>query len=137
MKRRVLWVGGAVLVVGATAVLIAVKGCEQKPLVVQTAEGRPVVGARVFRCEPVKPRHQAEFERRKRVEPKLTWDDYRRRLVHTDTDGRWEGRFLPPRPFELLIRAEGFRDREIQIELGPQQEINRTLVLERGPSHTR
>lgn len=101
-------------------------------LVVQTADGRPVSGARVYRCEPVKQRHQAEFERRRRAEPGLTWDGYRRRLVHTDADGQWEGRFLPPRTYPLLIRAEGYRDAKIEVDLGPQEEHRRTVVLERG-----
>ena len=99
-------------------------------LVVQTADGRPVSGARVYGCEPVKQRHQAEFEQRKRAEPKLTWDAYRNRLVHTDADGRWEGRFLPPRTYSLRIRARGFSRARVDVEVDSGEEHSRTVVLE-------
>jgi len=99
-------------------------------LTVQTANGRPVAGARIYRCEPSKLRHQALFERLKRSDRRLTWEEYLNRLRHTDENGRWVRHHLAPRTYDLLVRKPGYRDQEVKITLSGREERVLTVVLE-------
>jgi protocatechuate 3,4-dioxygenase beta subunit len=99
-------------------------------LTVQTADGRPLAGARVFRCEPNKARHQARFERLKKRDRRLTWDDYLNSLRYTDENGHWVRQHVAPRTYDLLVRKRGYRDREVKITLSGREERTLTVVLE-------
>lgn len=99
-------------------------------LLVQSPDGHPIAGARVWPRWRAPRSERLAFEAAKQRDPKITWHEYQRRFTTTDDDGRWSRRNLPAGHGGVYIQAEGFESREVKVTLGAGEKRTLKVVLQ-------